>query len=126
MDEESAARGGEYRVCCTGDVVVGEEIRFQRTTFNGSFRRPKLAGYELITGTVMRDSYGEESQQHTFTLRLADGSELRIKGRNLYREGIYRKPWVDEPARLAAQQEKHARGGQARRRRVVRGQGKLD
>lgn len=113
----------EFTINCTGDAVVGDEVRFDRATFMGSFRNAKFAGFERITGKIVRDSYGRDKQQHTFTLELADGGILTIKGRNLYREGVWRKPWADESLRHAAAEEKHARGNQARRAREIRKSG---
>jgi len=110
----------EFTIDCTGDAVVGDEVRFERATFSGSFRNAKFAGFEMITGKIVRDSYGREKQQHTFTLELADGSKLLIKGRNLYANGLYRKPWKDESLRRKAAEEKHARGDAARRAREIR------
>jgi len=110
----------DYSINCTGDAVTGDEVRFERAVFSGSFRNPKFAGFELITGTIIRDSYGRDKQQHTFTLMLDDGTKLRIKGRNLYRNGVWRKPWADESQREATADEKHARGAQARAEREAR------
>ena len=104
----------------TGDVVTGDHVRFERATFSGSFRKPKFAGFELITGQVISDSYGAAKQQHTFTLLLESGEKLLIKGRNLYANGVWRKPWPDESARHAAADEKHARGDKARADRAFR------
>ncbi len=104
----------EFCINCTGDAVVGDEVRFERATFSGSFRNAKFAGFEMITGRIVRDSYGRDKQQHTFTLELADGGELRIKGRNLYASGTYRKQWADQSFRHQATDEKHARGDRAR------------
>lgn len=110
----------EYCLNCTGDVVVGDEVRFERATFTGSYRNATFAGFQMVTGTVIRDSYGRDRQQHTFTLRLANGSEARVKGRNLYTNGVWRKPWADEARRREAQDEKHARGDTARTVRDAR------
>ena len=109
-----------YSIDCTGDCVTGDEVRFDRATFTGSHRRPKFAGFERVTGRIVRDSYGAQKQQHTFTLRLADGSETRIKGRNLYRQGTHRKPWSDESARQIEADKKHRRGDAARKQREIR------
>jgi len=95
-------------------------VRFERATFSGSFRNAKFAGFETVTGKIVKDSYGKDKQQHTFTLALEDGSELRIKGRNLYANGTYRKLWADESRRRAAAEEKHARGDSARAIRASR------
>lgn len=110
----------EFPINCTGDAVVGDEVRFERATFSGSFRNAKFAGFETITGKIVRDSYGRDKQQHTFTLELAEGGELRIKGRNLYANGLYRKQWEDESIRFEVADEKHARGNQARAAREHR------
>lgn len=117
----SEFRGDElHSIVCTGDVVRGDKVAFERATFNGSFRNAKFAGFERIVGEVVADSYGAAKQQHTFTLRLTDGSTLRIKGRNLYANGTYRQPWADEAARREAANEKHGRGDAARAARAER------
>jgi hypothetical protein len=110
----------EYSINATGDACVGDEVAFERSVFTGSFRRPKFAGTQLVLGKIVADSYGYQKQQHTFTLLLPNGEKLRIKGRNLYRNGLYRKPWADEKARYAALEEKHARGAAARETREWR------
>lgn len=109
-----------YKLCCTGDAVTGDEVRFSQAMFSGSFRKPKFAGYRLITGVIVNDSYGQDKQQHTFTLKLEDGSSLKIKGRNLYRNGTWRKPWPNESDRENALAEKHAMGNTARAERERR------
>lgn len=111
-----------HTVDCTGDVCVGDRVAFERATFTGSFRKPKFSGFELVTGEVVSDSYGAAKQQHTFTLRLADGSTTMIKGRNLYANGVFRQPWDDEAARQSALSEKHRRGDAARADRELRRQ----
>lgn len=119
--QESTYRGdAEHTINCTGDACVGDEVAFERATFTGSFRNAKFAGFELVTGTIVRDSYGRDKQQHTFTLRLADGSTALIKGRNLYANGVWRKAWLDESQRSVALKDKHARGDVARAARQQR------
>lgn len=110
----------EHTICCTGDCVVGDQVSFDRATFSGSYRKPKFAGFERITGTIIRDSYGAAKQQHTFTIELPDGSTTCIKGRNLYANGVWRKPWPNETSRHAALDEKHSRGNCARAARQDR------
>lgn len=111
----------EHTIDCTGDCVVGDEVAFERATFTGSFRNAKFAGFERVIGKIVRDSYGRDKQQHTFTLELAESGELRvIKGRNLYANGVYRKPWADESSRHIAAKEKHQRGDRARKARQIR------
>jgi hypothetical protein len=108
-----------YTIDCTGDAVTGDEVKFEQAQFAGSFRNPRFIGTKTVTGKIIRDSYGAAKQQHTFTLLLEDGSTLRIKGRNLYRNGTMRKPWADETARQDARTEKHQRGDAARATRQL-------
>lgn len=118
---ESTYQGDEiYCIYATGDCCMGDEVRFEQAKFSGSYRKPKFAGFEMITAKIIRDNYGEEKQQHTFTLELEDGSTKLIKGRNLYRNGVWRKRWQDEKQRLAVLEEKHERGGEARAKRQQR------
>lgn len=109
-----------YNIKCTGDACVGDEVRFERATFTGSFRNAKFAGFEMITAKIVKDSYGADKQQHTFTLELENGDRIRIKGRNLYANGTYRKPWKNEKERLVSLNEKHERGDRARKQRAFR------
>ena len=55
----------KYSVNCTGDVVKGDEVSFERATFSGSFRNAKFAGFELIQGKIINDSYGPSYVQVT-------------------------------------------------------------
>ncbi|MCC6483331.1 MAG: hypothetical protein IT209_00665 [Armatimonadetes bacterium] len=110
----------DYPVNATGDVVEGDEVRFDRATFSGSYRSARFEGFVRETATVVAESYGASKQQHTFTLLRADGSKLRIKGRNLYRQGVWRKRWDEEEAREKVAAEKHARGDRARADRDAR------
>jgi hypothetical protein len=109
-----------YKIDCTGDACVGDEVRFSRAKFRGSWRNPKFDGYELVTGKIINDSYGSQRQQHTFTILLEDGEKTLIKGRNLYANGLYRKRWKKEDDRKSALHEKHERGSLARSARDER------
>jgi hypothetical protein len=109
-----------YCVCCTGDAVRGDQVKFQRAVFTGSLTRPKFSHFETIEGLIIKDSYGLDKQQHTFTLQHADGTKTIIKGRNLYRNGTWRRAWADESARKAILLEKHQRGDVARAARTAR------
>jgi len=103
-----------YLVNSTGDCVVGDEVIFERAVFSGTYKKPIFEGYETIEATILKESYGQKTGQHTFTLKTLSGDTIRIKGRNLYRNGVWRKPWKDETLRKEVAQEKHGRG------RVVR------
>lgn len=127
--EDSTFKGDkDYHIDATGDVVVGDEVRFDRATFTGSFKNAKFAGYERVTAKVIKDSYGQDKQQHTFTLQFEDGTTSRIKGRNLYANGVWRKPWENEEDRVLAQEDTHLRGDVAReeRRQRLFEEGKFD
>ena len=119
----------EFTINCTGDVVAGDHIRFSEGVFSGSYRKPKYQGERIIEALVVRDSYGEAKQQHTFTLEvtasegedaLLVGKTIRRKGRNVYRNDAQRKPWADETQRGEALEEKHQRGDNARAARQHR------
>lgn len=110
----------DYPINATGDCVVGDAVCFERVIFSGSFRKPKFSHMETIQGVIIKDSYGADKQQHTFTLLLPDENKLLIKGRNLYRNGVMRKAWPNEQDRKQALKEKHDRGDIARSDRAIR------
>ena len=110
-------------------IVAGDTIRFTESVFGGSYRRSKFVGKRTVIAKVLRESYGADKQQHTFTLEIVSsegaepliaGAVTRRKGRNIYRNGVARLPWSDEAARCTVVDEKHARGGQARALRETR------
>lgn len=103
-----------YHINCTGDVCVGDQVKFSRAVFSGSYRSPKFSHMEVVEGLVCADSYGSDKGQHTFTIDLGDGVKTFIKGRNLYRNGVYRKPWDNEELRKEVLAEKHKRGSAVR------------
>jgi hypothetical protein len=109
---------------CKGDAVVGDEEAFEHALFTGSYKKATLVGFELIKAKMVKESYGADKQQHTFTLSLPDGSTKRIKGRNLYRNDLWRKPWADPSLRSIVAEEKHCRGDTARKTREERRQEK--
>ena len=110
----------QYPIDCTGDAVVGDFVMFERAVFEGSYRRPIFVENETIHAQIVKDSYGADRQQHTFTLKTAGGRTFRIKGRNLYRNGTRRMAWPDESKRKLALDEKHDRGESARFDRGLR------
>ena len=112
-----------------GDVVTGDTIRLTESVFGGSYRKPRYRGSRTIEAEVIRDSYGADKQQHTFTLRvisssgvdaLETGKTIRRKGRNVYRGDPERLQWADESERKLAVAEKHERGDTARAERDER------
>lgn len=119
-DESKYAGDNMHTINATGDCCAGDRVAFERATFSGSFRNARFAGYEMVFAEITAESYGRDKQQHTFTLRLPDGQKMKIKGRNLYRNGVWRAPWADESARIAVLNEKHGRGDAARQARAER------
>ena len=105
---------------CTGNCCVGDEIIFERAVFSGNYFKPKFSHFETIEGKIIKDSYGAEKQQHTFTILKEDGDKMRIKGRNLYKRGVKRKIWKDENKRKEVLDEKYKRGNEARKLRDER------
>ena len=119
--QESYYKGNsDYFIDCTGDATKGDHVTFQKAIFTGSFKRPKFSHFEIVFGEIIKDSYGAEKQQHTFTLLLSNGQQMRIKGRNLYKNGLFRKPWSQEEKRALSLNEKHTRGDIARKDREER------
>ena len=119
----------DYSIDCTGDVVVGDAIRFSESVFFGSYRKPQFVGDRFVEAVVTADSYGAARQQHTFTLAilastgiepLAAGTRTTRKGRNIYRNGCHRSPWADESTRRIEATKKHERGDAARAVRDAR------
>ncbi len=102
------------KVECTGDAVAGDYVFFKKSIFSGRYPNATFSHLEEIEGLIRRDSYGEKKQQHTFTIELPSGENMRIKGRNLYRNGCERLLWTDESKRGKALHEKHDRGNVAR------------
>ena len=121
----------------TGDAVVGDTVKFTEGVFEWSFRNPKFLGEREITGKIVKDSYGTDKQQHTFSIKVdgvsgygaddvlgkakktKDGT-IRRKARNIYRNKTMRQAWDDESARGKVLDEKHGRRREARAVRDVR------
>jgi hypothetical protein len=119
--KESTYKGDhEYCIGCHNDIVVSDYIAFNKACFSGSYRKPKFSHFELIKGVVIKESYGGEKQQHTFTIQQENGEKLLIKGRNLYKNGVWRKAWEDENLRIPVALEKHERGSRARKMKKAR------
>ena len=109
----------EYTIDCKGDCCVGDEVLFQESVYEGVYPNAKFSHFTFVTGKIVKDSYGKQKQQHTFTLETKTGRKL-IKGRNLYRYMTRRKPWLNEDHRKIVLAEKHSRGNEARKMRAIR------
>jgi hypothetical protein len=75
------------------NLVKGTIFTAQFPIFTGSFRNAKFSHDVTIKGEILKDSYGKESGQHTFTIKVLESSDLNNfqvgcyflkKGRNLY------------------------------------------
>ncbi|MCO5561604.1 hypothetical protein L7F22_015225 [Adiantum nelumboides] len=117
---------------CTGDVVLfKQKVKRNYHTPGKIFILP-LVGKRIVAGRIVKESYGSDKQQHTFTVEVlwSNGPKklpflypLLIKGRNLYRFRTFRQPWPNEE-RKRVLQEKHSRGAVPRNARECRVSGK--
>nr|XP_043616426.1 uncharacterized protein LOC122588385 [Erigeron canadensis] len=114
---------------CTGDIVMFEQNVYE--TFNVASRSATgpPCGTRVVSGRIVKESYGAAKQQHTFTIEVlwSKGEKplpplhpLLIKGRNLYRLKTMRQRWEDESQRRKILSEKHSRGDAARLNREAR------
>jgi hypothetical protein len=110
------------------DLTTGCCIEFTEGVFGGSYRNPKFLGERTITGTIVKESYGVDRGQHTFTIEIekAEGhaadkvlsqGKIRRKGRNVYKAcKLLARPDDYEELR----EDKHERGDAARQQRAHR------
>lgn len=111
----------DYTIDCTGNVCQGDEITFEKAVFEGSYPKSTFSYMERRFLKVLKESYGKDKQQHTFTcLDLETDAVVRIKGRNIYRNGCQRKVWENEDDRLKVLEDKYSRGTKARSDRKER------
>jgi hypothetical protein len=119
----------DFTIDCTGDVVVGDTICYTEPVWTGFPKNPKRLGERTIMAEIIKDSYGEKKQQHTFTIEvirsfgvnpLEVGRRTTRKGRNIYKNGTQRLAWKCHEARSLALNEKHNRGSVARQARDIR------
>ena len=69
----------------TNDIDVGDKIIWIEAIFTGSYRSAKCDGYKLHISEIIKDSYGAQSGQHTFTLKdVITGETSRRKGRTIF------------------------------------------
>lgn len=116
---------------CHGDIVVGDIVKFSQAVFEGSYPKVKYAGERINIAEIIKDSYGKDKQQHTFTIKILESTGMspykkdditHIKGRNIYKD-CKRKLWDDELKRDEVRNEKHERGSNARKLKIERRQG---
>ncbi|CAM6130029.1 unnamed protein product [Calypogeia fissa] len=117
---------------CTGDVCKGDVVMFNQKVYNKysvTAKRAAQSGSRTVVGRVVKESYGAQRQQHTFTVEvlwstgcrpLSPMKPLLVKGRNLYRRKTFRQEWADEGERKRCLDEKHERGAAARQIRAIK------
>lgn len=128
-DPEKIYPRSSFSINCKGDVCRGDAVLFKQKVHEKSGKRhSKCIGKRIVAGKVIKESYGKEKQQHTFTIqvfwskgvgKLPPLYLLLVKGRNLYRMMTFRQPWANEEDRSKALDEKHSRGDAARRVRAL-------
>ena len=107
------------------NLVVGDRIEWNEKQFTGGsnwggrFRGAKFVGTVARAGVIERESYGATGQ-HTFSVRLDDGTLKRVKGRNLYPNITRHEPGADH---IKNADEKTARSDAAKIRREERAMG---
>lgn len=112
--EDVFAGDDVYNIECTGDACIGDEVCFSRAIWSGNYPNATFIKNSLVEGRIINDSYGAAEQQHTFILQYENGKISKIMGRNLYENGLWRKKWPNEAARLMVLKNKHDRGREAR------------
>ncbi|XP_031375389.1 zinc finger CCCH domain-containing protein 62-like isoform X2 [Punica granatum] len=124
-----------FVINCKGDACIGDVVMFQQNVYYDQFNLASRSasgppiGKRIVTGRIIKESYGSAKQQHTFTIEVlwSKGEKplpplhpLLIKGRNLYRFDTMRQRWEDEAERQKNLMEKHSRGSLARSDREAR------
>lgn len=114
-DQKLAAAAG---LPIASNIVVGDEILWVEAIFSGSFRNATFEGFAAFQGVIEKESYGAEKAQHTFTIRLADGTTKRKKGRTIFKHACL---LVKKAAgRAELQTEKNVRGKAAKKAALLR------
>ena len=77
------------------NLTTGCYIVFEEAVFSGHWRNADFDGYRTIGGTIVKESYGAKTGQHSFTIlvdllegsqsdKYAVGQKIRRMGRNIY------------------------------------------
>lgn len=78
------------------DLTVDCKIKFIEAVFIGRYPKAKFDYNRTITGTIIKDSYGAKTGQHTFTITVEscdedpqlEGTDIKRKGRNVYKNCV--------------------------------------
>lgn len=105
---------GEGWIECTGPLVVGDVVRFSESVW----RNKKRIGSRVVTAQILDPAVDDVGEQwpkaaagdgwvYCLTLcaegdHVGDfGHQFRRQERNVFRNGLVRRPWSDESARMA-------------------------
>lgn len=105
------------------NIMIGDRVEWDAPIFKGgSFFRGRCRGARFVgtarlAGVVERESYGRTGQ-HTFSIRLDDGSLKLVKGRNLYGNIVRHEPAPHTPEEIAAKRDRSERARLRREERV--------
>jgi hypothetical protein len=74
------------------DLTKNCVIKFTEAVFIGTYPKAKFSHEREIIGTIINDSYGAKTGQHTFSIlvescddkSIVSGDKIRRKGRNVY------------------------------------------
>ena len=76
------------------NLTIGTIIKFTEAVFTGIYPKAKYSHDRTITGTIIKDSYGSKTGQHTFTIEVTECDDesysylekIKRKGRNVYKK----------------------------------------
>lgn len=74
------------------DLTINCKIEFTEAVFIGNYPKATFSHERTIIGTIIKDSYGKKTGQHTFTIQvescnddsILSNTSIRRKGRNVY------------------------------------------
>lgn len=75
------------------NLAAGVTIAFTDNIWGGNYKRPEFVGSRIVTAKIIRESYGQKTGQHTFSMQvvscvgdqpLSPGAKIRRMGRNVY------------------------------------------
>jgi len=95
----NASQKAEYRQRCIEKEKLNTKITSHAIRNGCKLKYYSLSKGKIIEGEVISNSYGRETNQHTFTILTNLNEKILVKGRNLYPNIIEHIP--GELSRLA-------------------------
>lgn len=134
MDKRSKIGRIWHKSLPAQSIVAGDEVIFTEPVFEGSYKKPIVAGHRAVHCLITRESYGGKRGQHTFSFVVLDsrgyqpldkGKKTHRKGRNLYQNCRMVRQASDRKDKI---QQKDFRRSQAKFRKYQQWymEGKLD